>query len=176
MDSAGSFLPGDRSKTWWRHQTRTFSALLALCVGNSPVNGEFPSRRPVTRSFDVFFDLRQNIRFNKQSRHRWFKTPSRSLWRHCNDKETWIQILVTVQGLSFFGCVLVKSHQIILCSGTVEFLLLMSLECYNSLNLESNFSSCGFPFIKENICRTSTTKQQTRKYVHVPSKLVLACV
>ena len=28
-----------------------------LC-GNSPVTGEFPSERPVTRSFDVFFDLR----------------------------------------------------------------------------------------------------------------------
>ena len=35
----------------------TFSALLALCAGNSPVNGEFPAWRPVTRSFDVFFDL-----------------------------------------------------------------------------------------------------------------------
>ena len=45
-------------KTWWRHQMKTFSALLALCVGNSPVTGEFPSRRQVTRSFDVFFDLR----------------------------------------------------------------------------------------------------------------------
>ena len=36
-----------------------FSALLALCAGNSPVTGEFPSQRPVTRSFDVFFDLRK---------------------------------------------------------------------------------------------------------------------
>ena len=35
----------------------TFSALLALCVGNSPVTDEFPSQLPVTRSFDVFFDL-----------------------------------------------------------------------------------------------------------------------
>ena len=34
----------------------TLSALLAFCVGNSPVTGEFPARRPVTRSF-VFFDL-----------------------------------------------------------------------------------------------------------------------
>ena len=32
----------------------TFSALLAICVGNSPVPGEFPAQRPVTRSFDVF--------------------------------------------------------------------------------------------------------------------------
>ena len=35
----------------------TFSALLAFCAGNSPVTGEFPTQRPVTRSFDVFFDL-----------------------------------------------------------------------------------------------------------------------
>ena len=36
----------------------TFSALLAICAGNLPVTGEFPSQSPVTRSFDVFFDLR----------------------------------------------------------------------------------------------------------------------
>ena len=32
--------------------------LLALWAGNSPATGEFPAQRPVTRSFDVFFDLR----------------------------------------------------------------------------------------------------------------------
>ena len=32
----------------------TFLALQALCAGNSPVTGEFPAQRPVTRSFDVF--------------------------------------------------------------------------------------------------------------------------
>ena len=37
-----------------------FSTLLAICVENSPVLGEFPAQRPVTRSFDVFFDLRLN--------------------------------------------------------------------------------------------------------------------
>ena len=42
----------------------TFSALLALWAGNSPVYGEFLSQRPVTRSFDVFFDLRLNKRSN----------------------------------------------------------------------------------------------------------------
>ena len=46
--------------TWWRHQMETFSALLAICAGNSPATGEFPAQRPVTRSFDVFFDLRLN--------------------------------------------------------------------------------------------------------------------
>ena len=43
--------------SWWRHQTETISALLALCAGISPVTGEFPSQRAVTRSFGVFFDL-----------------------------------------------------------------------------------------------------------------------
>ena len=37
-----------------------FFALLAFCAGNSPVPGESPAQRPVTRSFDVFFDLRLN--------------------------------------------------------------------------------------------------------------------
>ena len=41
-----------------------FSALLAICAGNSPVTGVFPAHRPVTRSFDVFFDLRLNKRLN----------------------------------------------------------------------------------------------------------------
>ena len=48
------------AKPWWRHQMETFSVLLALCAGNSPVAGEFPAQRPVTRSFGVFFDLRLN--------------------------------------------------------------------------------------------------------------------
>ena len=45
----------------------TFSALLAICAGNSPVSGEFSTQRPVTRSFDIFFDLRLNKRFSQQS-------------------------------------------------------------------------------------------------------------
>ena len=53
---------------WWRHQMETFSALLALCEGNSPVTGEFPSQRLATRNFGV-----------------WFETPSGSLWRHCSE-------------------------------------------------------------------------------------------
>ena len=47
----------------------TSSALLAICAGNSPVTGEFPAQRPVTRSFDVFFDLRLNEPLHKQSQH-----------------------------------------------------------------------------------------------------------
>ena len=79
-----TFSRSPRSLIWWRHQMETFSALLALWAGNSPVTGEFPSQRPVTHSFDVFFDLRLNKRLGKQSWGWWFETPLRSLWRHCN--------------------------------------------------------------------------------------------
>ena len=71
-------------RSWWRHQTKTFSPLLAICVGNSPVPGEFPAQRAVTRSFDVFFDLRLNKRLSKQSWGWWFETLPRPLWLHCN--------------------------------------------------------------------------------------------
>ena len=69
--------------SWWRHQMQPFSALLALCAGNSPP-GEFPAQRPVMWSFDVFFDLRLNKRLSKQSWGCWFETPPWSLRRQCN--------------------------------------------------------------------------------------------
>ena len=49
-----------------------------------PVTGGFPSQRSVTRNFNVFIHLRLNKRLSKQWRHRWFETPSRLLWHHCN--------------------------------------------------------------------------------------------
>ena len=52
--------------TWWRHQMEAFSALLAICAGNLPVPGEFPTQRPVSRSFDIYFDLHPNKRLSKQ--------------------------------------------------------------------------------------------------------------
>ena len=70
--------------SWRRHQMETFSALLAICAGNSLVPGEFPAQRPVTRSFDVFIDLRLINRLSKQSWGWWLETLSRPLWRHCN--------------------------------------------------------------------------------------------
>ena len=66
----------------WKH----FPRYLAICAGNSPVPGEFPAQRSVTRSFDVFFDLCLNKRLSKQSWGWWFETLSCSLWRHCNGR------------------------------------------------------------------------------------------
>ena len=68
-------------KTWWRHQMETFSALLAICAGNSPVPGKFPARRALM--FPLICALYE--RMSKQSWGWWFETPSRSSWRQCND-------------------------------------------------------------------------------------------
>ena len=71
-------------ESWWRHEMETFSALMAICARNSPVPGDFPAQRPMTRSFDVFFDLRLSKLLSKQPWGWWFETPSRPLWRHPN--------------------------------------------------------------------------------------------
>ena len=77
--------PISREKTGMHDDViKSFSALLVLCAGISPLTGDFPSQRPMTRSFDIFFYLGLNKRLSKQSRRWWFETPSRSLWRHCN--------------------------------------------------------------------------------------------
>ena len=62
-----------------------FSALLAICAENSPLISEFPTKMPVTRSFNVFFDLHLKKRFSKQSWGWWFEMPSCPLWRHSNE-------------------------------------------------------------------------------------------
>ena len=63
--------------------------------------GEFPTQRPVTRSFDVFFDLRPNKRLSKQWRGWWFETLSRPFWRHRNVYEYKMKIgmYVYVEGI-----------------------------------------------------------------------------
>ena len=62
----------------------TFSVLLTLCAGNSPVTGEFPSQSPLTRRFNVVFDQQLNKWLSERSKRWWFETPSRSLLHHCN--------------------------------------------------------------------------------------------
>ena len=65
----------------WKHFRRYWAFVRG--IHRSPMNS--PHRRPVTRSFGVFFDLRLNKQLSKQSRCWWFEMPSRPLWRHCKD-------------------------------------------------------------------------------------------
>ena len=80
---------------WVNHdESWIISALPGLCVGNSLVTGEFPSQRPVTRGFDVFFDLRLNKRLSKQSWGWWCETP----W--CHYDVTVLSLVALVASLS----------------------------------------------------------------------------
>ena len=78
----------------------TFSALLAISAGNSPVPGEFPTQRPVTWSFDIFLDLRLNKWLSKQSWGWLFETLSRPLWRQCNADQLFSSVEVHVEALT----------------------------------------------------------------------------
>ena len=85
---------------WWRHQMETFSALLALCAGNSPVTGAFPAQGPVTRSFDVSLICAWiNSWVNNREWGWWFETPSRSLWRPCNESATYRRSRVAIHSV-----------------------------------------------------------------------------
>ena len=64
-----------------------FRATGPLC-GEFTGPGDFPTHRPVTRSFDIFVDLRLNKRLSKQPSGWWFETPSWPLWRQCNDQRS----------------------------------------------------------------------------------------
>ena len=69
--------------TWWRHQNGNIFRVTGHLCGEFTGPGEFPTQRPVTRSIDVFFDLRLNKPWGW-----WFETPSWSLWRQCNKMST----------------------------------------------------------------------------------------
>ena len=105
----------------------TFSALLALCVGNSLVTGEFPSQRPVVWSFDVIVDLRLNKRLSKQSWGWWFQTPSRPLWCRCNAKITLFLTHWSYYSLALSHRFCVKISW--LCHDRVNIITALSFQC-----------------------------------------------
>ena len=112
MEQTGRFQHFIRN-TWWRNQMETFSALLAICAGKSPIPGEFPTKRPVTWGFDVLFDLRPNKRLNKQWWGWWFQTQSCPLWRRrdeiCIDRVYWTNIThLTPEETKWLYCVMLS--------------------------------------------------------------------
>ena len=76
--------------------------------------GEFPTQRPVTRSFDVFFDLRLNKRLSKHSWGWWFETLSWSLWRHHNENGRYFaeDILIKIS-LKFIPTASIDNNQVL---------------------------------------------------------------
>ena len=102
----------------------------------------FPTQRPVTRSFDVFFDLRLNTRLSKQSWGWWFETLSRPLWRHCNvtaptpnESVTALQTYHTVM-MSFtpdLGLLLIMDTLVSKLNHTVVNILTEMIVCFRNI-------------------------------------------
>ena len=99
---------------WWRHQMETFSALLALCVGNSSVTVNSPHRGQWREA--LMFSLTcalNNERLNKQSWGWWFESTLHSLWRHCHAK-------ISIADEDFKNqCLIAESFPCLLMDGTV---------------------------------------------------------
>ena len=85
----------NKCDSWWRHQMKIFFPLLDLCVGNSPDTGEFPHKGQWRGALVFYFICALNKQLSKQSRCWWFETQSRSLWRHCNVKLKYGNLLQT---------------------------------------------------------------------------------
>ena len=96
---------------------------------------EIFSALALTRSFDVYFDLRPNERLSKQWWGWWFETLSRSLWRHRNDAHSF----------EFCSCYMLNS------TGNLSNYVSCSL--FNSLRPRHRFADDIFKFIflNENI-------------------------
>ena len=90
---------------------------------------EFSSRRPVTRSFGVSFDLRLNKHSSKQSRGWWFETPSCSLWRDCNG---WVYCRVKM-------IIKIKVQSLLYAWRSLLFIFFI---VENSVNFYQNYFSC----------------------------------
>ena len=95
--------------------------------------GEFPTQRPVTQSFDVFFDLRLNKRLSKQSWGWWFETLSSSLWRHCNDLAPYWQR--SIQQETIKSMKLIYAFQFITSQiNKIKFTMSFFRQCYPDSN------------------------------------------
>ena len=81
----------------WRHRMDIFCVTGALCREFTGHRG-IPLTKPVTRSLNIFFDLRLNKQLSKQSRRRQLETPLRSIWRHCNGVPNSDQVIQAAVG------------------------------------------------------------------------------
>ena len=155
--------------TWWRHQMEAFSALSAFCVGNSPVTGEFPSQRPVTRSFDVFSDQLLNKWLSKESWGWWFETPSWSLWRQFNVwlcyltymqiEYTYIQIEYTYMQIEYTWWNCTTLHELGYLQYYMDYAVTIFGQCVIKYNIAPNICTwCLMPGFVLYVCSVHKTR------------------
>ena len=70
--------------SWRRHQIETFSTLLTLCAGNSPVTLNSPHKGQRGGALEFSLICALNKRLSRQSWGCSFETPPCSSWRHCD--------------------------------------------------------------------------------------------
>ena len=94
--------------TWRRHQMKTFPRYWPFVRG---IHQSFvvPLTKTSDGSFDVLLCLHMNKRLSKQSRRRWFGTPSHPLWRHCNDVQEQAEYILFT-GILGLSCMPVKQQ------------------------------------------------------------------
>ena len=107
----------------------TFSVLLAIYVGNSSVTDEFPAQRPVTRSFEVFVDLR----LNKRSWGWWVNNrEAGDFGRHRAHYDVIVMFVEIIVHALFVYCRYHRFHHTASC---LEYLILHAvIKCMNSLS------------------------------------------
>ena len=64
--TSNTLLPGQETVHMMTSSNENISRVTGPLCGEFTGPGEFPTQRPVKRSFDVFFDLRLNKRLSKQ--------------------------------------------------------------------------------------------------------------
>ena len=80
----GFFVSGFTCRTMMTSSNKDIFRVTGPLCGEFTGHGEVPAQRPVRRSFDIFFDLRPNLRLSKKLGGWWFETQSRPLRCHCN--------------------------------------------------------------------------------------------
>ena len=98
----------------WKHFPRNWPFVRG--IHRSPVNSPHKGQWRGALMFSFFFYL--NKRLGKQSWGWWFETLSRSLWRHCNDKDVkaWYEMKMYVSVSYEFSarkglfCILHRQH------------------------------------------------------------------
>ena len=153
------------------------SALLALSAGNSPVTGEFPAQRPLTQSFDIFFDLHLNKRLSKQSWGWWFETSSRSLWRLSNGR--WFSRL-TQSRMEIIGKIAsqkllsVLQHDLIAMNKTLRLTVHINPSCGEKNDSNKLFlcmcTISSYRFLNMSVVSQTTLINQFRKPIFLSPK------
>ena len=149
---------------WWRHQMEIFSELLVICAGNSPVTGELPAQRPVTRIFYVFFDLCLDKRLSKQTGGWWFETPSRPSWRHCNDMNLGVTYCIRS---GYLCCEIAEHWSIVHCylQNIFQTAAMWYVTC--SVDIAPQYSCYGVVFLLIASCKRADNIVFVKLYVWV---------